>query len=111
MKNVSLQQINELQQLIDTDASCLVYFSGSSCNVCHALKPKVIDLVERRFPEMTFCEVNTEEAREAAGQFGVHSVPTVLVFFDSQESFRYTRGFSISQLAQDIERPYSMLFD
>lgn len=107
----TVESFNELQNIVKNKSAVLVYFSHDLCNVCKVLKPKVAKLLEENFSEMEMLYVNTEKLPEAAGQHRVFTVPTVLVFFDGKESLRYSRNFSISELAIAIERPYDMLFD
>lgn len=35
----------------------MLYFTAAECGVCHALKPKVQDMVKLEFPQIDFREV------------------------------------------------------
>jgi thioredoxin-like negative regulator of GroEL len=107
----TVQSFDELQNILKNKSAVLVYFSHDRCNVCKVLKPKVAELLEGNFSKMEMLYVNTEKLPEVAGQYRVFTVPTVLVFFEGKESLRYSRNFSISELAIAIERPYNMLFE
>jgi thioredoxin 1 len=96
--------------IIEKDA-LLLYFSHDKCNVCKVLKPKIAELLAEDFPRMEMQYVNTEFLPDVAGQFRVFAVPTILVYFTGQESFRFSRNLSVTELAMSIQRPYQLLFD
>jgi thioredoxin-like negative regulator of GroEL len=102
---------DELNKTLEKKDAVLLYFSHDKCNVCKVLKPKIGDLLTNDFPKMEMYYVNTEELPEVAGQHRVFAVPSILVFFQGRESFRYSRNLSVSELAAAIERPYSLMFD
>jgi len=97
--------INQLHN----NSAALVYFSHDACNVCKVLKPKIEIMLTEQFPKMKLLLVDTNQQPEIAGQHQVFTVPTILIFFEGKEHFRFSRSVSIEQLRQAIERPYSML--
>ena len=111
MKELNIENITELEDITRQQAAVLAYFTGPGCGVCTAVKPKILSLLESRFPKMAFCTIDCEAQTEVAGQFGVHSVPTLILFFDGKETHRFSRNFSIGELEQTIERTYHLLFD
>ncbi|WP_430814487.1 thioredoxin family protein [Carboxylicivirga sp. RSCT41] len=89
----------------------LKYFSHDRCNVCKVLKPKVKQLLSEKFPKMTFDYINIEEQPSIAAQYQVFTVPTLLVYFEGKEYYRFTRNVSLGQLTDAIQRPYQLLFE
>ncbi|MGM0376669.1 MAG: thioredoxin family protein [Bacteroidota bacterium] len=98
------------QEVIGTEPAVLIYFSHDQCSVCKVLKPKVADLLAEQFPKMEMFYCNTLEQSEVAAQNRIFSVPTVLVFFDGRETFRYSRNISLDELKTAIQRPYNLMF-
>jgi thioredoxin 1 len=47
---------------------------------------------------------------EVAAQNRVFAAPTVLVFFESQETFRFSRNIGLTELEESLKRPYSVMF-
>lgn len=111
MKELNIQNITELEEVTRQQDAVLAYFTGPGCSVCTVVKPKILSLLEVRFPKMVFCNIDCEKQPQVAGQFGVHSVPTLILFFDGKETHRLARSFSIGELEQAIERTYHLLFD
>jgi thioredoxin-like negative regulator of GroEL len=87
------------------------YLSTPDCNVCKVLKPKVIEMIGSDFPEMNFCYVDLNEAKEISGQLSVFSVPTILVFFEGRETIRASRNVHLEELREQIDRYYKMIFE
>ncbi len=101
---------NNLDNLISSNEAIAVYFSTEYCNVCKVLKPKVKELLENDFPNIKFVYVDIEKQKEVSGKYSIFTVPTLVFFFNGKESFRKSRNFSLAELYQAIERPYSFLF-
>jgi len=86
------------------------YLSTPECNVCKVLKPKVVEMIESDFPEIIFCFVDLNEAKEISGQLSIFSVPTILVYFGSKETIRASRNVHVEELREQIDRYYKMIF-
>ncbi len=100
----------ELEELINSEAALLVYFSTNNCNVCKSLKPKVELAVQNEFEKMKAVYVKTDVFPETAGLHRVFTVPTILVFFEGKETIRKIRNLSVEELIHEISRPYSLVF-
>lgn len=104
------ESLEGLRQLIEQRPAVAVYFSGPDCGVCHALEPKLAGLFAEHFPEVDLFAVDCAAQPEIAAQYGVFSVPVLLVFFDSREGLRKSRNVSITELKDQLQRPYSLIF-
>ncbi|MCG8575324.1 MAG: thioredoxin family protein [Flavobacteriales bacterium] len=92
-----------------TPTISLHYFSGKNCSVCHALKPKVIELLNSKFPTVEFIEIKVEDEIETAAQHMVFTLPVVLIKIDGQESARFVRSFSVIEIEQKLQRILSQI--
>jgi thioredoxin 1 len=101
----------ELEKILTESNAVLTYFSSDGCGVCGVLKPQVENLIQNKYPEIDFIEIDAKAEREICGQLNVHSIPTVIIFFEGKEFYRFARNFSQSEIDQAIERPYEMFFD
>jgi thioredoxin-like negative regulator of GroEL len=59
---------------------------------------------------MEFQYINIEEEPQEAAKYNVYSAPTILVFFEGKEYYRFGRSISLKQLDEAIRRPYRLLF-
>lgn len=107
----TISSIDHFNEVINKETAVLVYFSHEQCNVCKVLKPKVKNLLDEQFPKMSMYYSDTVNQAEVAAQNRVFAVPTVLVFFDGRETYRFSRNIGLGELEQAIERPYSMIFE
>ena len=101
--------LNELKDTIQTEVGVLLYFSGESCNVCHALRPKFKEAFDKHFPLVKQIYLDAHENPEVSAHFQVFSVPTMIVFLDGKEFVREGRSVSIHQMVTQLERPYSIM--
>ena len=105
-----IHSIEDLKNVVDDQSAVLVYFSHHNCNVCKVLKPKIRELIDNNFPEMALYYVNTLKQPEAAGQYSVFSVPTILVFFESREYIRESRHVNLDKFYKRLNKLYGVYF-
>ena len=66
-----------------TEAGCLavVDFWADWCGPCKMLAP-VLEELEKAYPDVKFCKVNTDEEQVLSREFNVKSIPTLLFIKD-----------------------------
>ncbi len=99
-----------LEGFIQSSPICIVYFSAPGCGVCEVLKPKLMRMLAAEFPLIARAQVDCAEARALAAAQSVFSIPSVIVFTQGRESLRMTRSFGLADLADQLRRPYSVLY-
>ncbi len=106
-----LQSIEQLNTHIKTGEASMLYFYNDNCAPCLSLRPKVIKMIEKHFPKMQLAFINSEKFPELPAQFQVFANPTLIIFFDGHEYRRESKYISIPQLAEEINRPYQLIFE
>jgi len=104
-----MNSIENIEKSIKENLGVMVYFSAPSCNVCHALKPKLLEAVEGNFKEIVVESVDISIDEDIAPHFGIFAIPTVLVFLDGKEFLRKSRHMSVDEVISDIKRPYEIM--
>lgn len=99
----------EFTGFIQRHQICSVYFSGPDCTVCKTLKPKLFEMLNDRFPAVAIGEVDCAVSPQLAAQQVVFSIPTMIIYIEGREAIRKVRSFSPSELALELERPYTMI--
>lgn len=101
----------ELEKVIEENIGSMVYFYSDKCAPCVSLRPKVLELVEKKFSKMKIVFVNSEKNPMMPAKYNAFTSPTLIIFFEGKEYRRESKYISIPQLAEVIERPYNMVFN
>ena len=102
--------LETIQEMIQQKPAVALYFSAPTCNVCHALKPKLFSALEENFKELELVSIDVSEDQAIAAHYSVFAIPTLIVFLDSREFIRKTRHMSVDEVVSEIARPYEIMF-
>ncbi len=104
-----MQTIENINNKIKENIAVMIYFSAPTCNVCHALKPKLLEALDDNFKEFVVESVDISVEDDIAPHFGVYAIPTVLVYLDGKEFLRKSRHMSVGEVIGEIKRPYEIM--
>ena len=79
MSVITITKENFAAEVLNSDKPVLLDFWASWCGPCRMLSP-IVDQVADERPDVKVGKVNVDEQPDLAGQFGVMSIPALLVF-------------------------------
>ena len=102
--------VQELSNQVANAKGIVLYFKNNQCPPCQILRPKVESLIAEKFPTIDFKIIDAVENPLLSSVYNVFGNPTILVFFEGKEYIRKSKYIAISELEQEINRLYQMVF-
>ena len=78
VKEISSENFN--QEVLESDIPVLVDFWAEWCGPCKQLAPTVEDVANEMIGSIKVCKMDVDSNQDIAVQFGVRSIPTLLIF-------------------------------
>ncbi len=101
-----LTSLNDIEAFLEKYKLCFLYVSRPECSVCHALLPKLQDMLVH-YPHIHLGHINANQVETVAAKFLVFTVPTLLLMLDQKEYVRANQFVRLDQLNAQIEQLYS----
>lgn len=84
-KNIlEIADMNFEQEVLKSSTPVLVDFWAEWCGPCKALAPTIEELANGYAGKIKFCKVNVDDNPAIAARFGIRSIPTLILFQNSQ---------------------------
>ena len=80
MAEIKITSANFEQEVLNSDIPVLVDFWATWCGPCMMLAPVIEEIAKEREGEIKVGKINVDEEQGLAMQFGITSIPTLMVF-------------------------------
>ncbi|MBE5893301.1 MAG: thioredoxin [Lachnospiraceae bacterium] len=97
MSALNITKNNFREEVLDSKVPVLLDFWAPWCGPCRMVVP-IIDEIAGERSDIKVGKVNVDEEQELAGQFGVMSIPTLVVLKDGQVVNKAVGARSKSQI-------------
>lgn len=84
----------------NNDMPIVVDFWASWCGPCQMMAPIFNQVSQEMFQSVRFVKVDTEQAQQTSAQYGIRSIPSLLVFKNGREIARQAGALDKSSLTQ-----------
>ena len=103
MAEITLTGANFAENVLKSEKPVLVDFWASWCGPCRMIAPNVEKIAEDHAAELTVGKVNVDEEADLAEEFGIRSIPT-LILFRNGRPVAQTLGYkTVEQLEEFVK--------
>ena len=82
--SLQLTDVNFQSEVLDSDRPVLVDLWAAWCGPCRVVGPTIEELAREYDGTVKVGKLNIDENQQAASDFGISSIPTVLLFKDGK---------------------------
>lgn len=92
------------QDVLDSDVPVLVDFWAPWCGPCRMVAPVVDEIAQQYEGKVKVVKLNTDENPNIASQYGIRSIPTLMIFKGGQRVDMVVGAVPKTTLANTLEK-------
>ena len=85
MNSKQINLNNSQEEVLNSEVPVLLDFWAGWCGPCRMVSP-IVDQIAAEHPEWKVGKINVDEEQALAAQFGIMSIPTLVVMKDGKEA-------------------------
>ena len=104
-----VKELEDLEILLKQHPMTIVFFSGSICSACQAIKLKLEQLL-LRYPRIESRDIDLVSQKQMAAHFGVYVSPVFILFVEGKECVRVGSSVDFGEVEGILKRYYDLLY-
>ena len=97
---ITLTDQNFAKLIAKSDVPVVVDFWAEWCGPCKMMAPAFAEASAQLEPNVILAKLNTEVAQQTAAQFGIRSIPSIIMFKNGKEIARQAGALNTQQIVQ-----------
>jgi thioredoxin 1 len=90
-------------EVLESDTPTLVDFWAPWCGPCRVIAPSLEEIAEEQADSLRIVKLNVDENQATAAQYGVMSIPTLIVFKNGEPAKKIIGAMPKKRLQQELE--------
>jgi len=90
-------------EVLEHEKPVLVDFWAPWCGPCRVIAPSLEEIAEEQSDSLRIVKLNVDENQQTAAQYGVMSIPTLIVFKNGEAAKTIVGALPKKRLVQELE--------
>ena len=104
---IALTDDNFSQEVLSADTPVLVDFWAAWCGPCRMVAPIVEELSKEYAGKAKICKLDVDDAQKTAGEYGIRSIPAMLIFKDGKVADQVIGAVPKTQITEKLDATIS----
>ena len=104
---IALTDDNFSTEVLEADVPVLVDFWATWCGPCRMIAPIVEELSDEYAGKAKVCKMDVDAAQKTAAEFGIRSIPTLLIFKGGKVADQLIGAVPKQQITEKLEASLS----